>query len=226
MKHYSKEQAISVVVSCAERYRDELANKNLLFICQDKHRRTTAIEFSFNASNFLHLTGLKIKKIRRNATNPTDAMSAKEFYEKCLAHRLRISDFEFAKDGTTPLKLDILPTLISKNLSATMVGDYNSRTPRLVTEKLTGGTVACMGFVQTGPNHRYVPNTILKGDIREYIGNQARVIAVFRKPKDSKRYEEITYFAKKLDWDAITYPSEYAYLPKPVTENKKNKKDW
>lgn len=64
MKHYTKEQAISIVVSCAERYRDELANKNLLFICQDKHKRTTAIEFSFDASNFLHLTGLKIKKHR------------------------------------------------------------------------------------------------------------------------------------------------------------------
>lgn len=143
-------------------------------------------------------------------------MSAKEFYEKCLAHRLRTSDFEFSNDGTTPLKLDILPALISKNLSATMVGDYNSRNPKLVTDKLAGGTAACMGFVPTGSKQRYVPNTTLKVDIRDYIRNQARVIAIFRKPMDSERYEEATYFAKKVDWDAVTYPAEYAYLLKPA----------
>ncbi len=84
------------------------------------------------ATNFLHLTGLKVKKHKYNAdgienTNDSDdTISAKEFYEKCLAHRLSASDFEFARDGTTPLKLDVLPRLISKNLSATMIGDYNS----------------------------------------------------------------------------------------------------
>ena len=145
MGQYTKEQAIKIVVTCAEAYKENLASKNLLFICQDKHKRTSAIEFSFDASNFLHLTGLKIKKKKRGSEESDDAISAKEFYEKCIAHRLSVSDFEFAKDGTTPLKLDVLPKLISKNLSATMIGDYNSRNPKLVTDKLAGSTAACMG---------------------------------------------------------------------------------
>ena len=165
MGQYTKEQAIKIVVTCAEAYKENLANKNLLFICQDKHKRTSAIEFSFDASNFLHLTGLKIKKKKHGSEESDDAISAKEFYEKCIAHRLSVSDFEFAKDGTTPLKLDVLPKLISKNLSATMIGDYNSQNPKLVTDKLAGSTAACMGFVPTGPANRYVPNTILKVDI-------------------------------------------------------------
>ena len=66
MGQYTKESAISIVVSCAEQYRDQLANRNLLFICQDKHKKVSAIEFSFDASNFLHLTGLKVKKRKYN----------------------------------------------------------------------------------------------------------------------------------------------------------------
>ena len=215
MGQYTKAQAISIVVSCAEQYRDNLANKNLLFICQDKHKRISAIEFSFDSSNFLHLTGLKIKKKKYNSGNADDSISAKEFYEKCLAHRLSANDFEFAKDGTTPLKLDVLPKLVLKNLSATMIGDYNTRNPKLVTDKLAGNTVACMGFVPTGPANRYVPNTVLKVDIRDYISNQVRVIAVYRKPIAADQYSEATYFAKKVDWDTVTFPDQYTYLPKP-----------
>lgn len=215
MGQYTKEQAIKIVVTCAEAYKENLASKNLLFICQDKHKRTSAIEFSFDASNFLHLTGLKIKKKKHGSDESDDTISAKEFYEKCIAHRLSVSDFEFAKDGTTPLKLDVLPKLISKNLSATMIGDYNSRNPKLVTDKLAGSTAACMGFVPTGPTKRYVPNTVLKVDIRDYVSNQVRVIAVYRKPMDAERYEEATYFAKKVEWDAVAYPEQYSYLSKP-----------
>ena len=215
MGQYTKAQAISIVVACAEQYRENLANRNLLFICQDKHKRITAIEFSFDASNFLHLTGLKVKKHKYNGKDMDDAISAKDFYEKCLAHRLSVSDFEFAKDGTTQLKLEVLPRLISKNLSATMIGDYNSRNPKLVTDKMAGNTVACMGFVPTGPANRFVPNTVLKVDIRDYISNQVRVIAVYRKSMDDPKYEEATYYAKKVDWEAVTYPQPYEYLPKP-----------
>lgn len=215
MGQYTKAQATSIVVACAEQYRENLANKNLLFICQDKHKRITAIEFSFDASNFLHLTGLKVKKHKYKGHDTDDAISAKDFYEKCLAHRLSVNDFEFAKDGTTQLKLEVLPRLISKNLSATMIGDYNSRNPKLVTDKLAGSTAACMGFVTTGPAERYVPNTVLKIDIRDYISNQVRVLAVYRKSMDADLYEEATYYAKKIDWETIEYPEPYNYLPKP-----------
>lgn len=56
-----------------------------------------------------------------------------------------------------------------------------------------------MGFVTTGSKRRYVPNTILKLDMRDYVCNQVRVIAAYRKPMNSERYEKATYFAKKID---------------------------
>lgn len=93
-----------------------------------------------------------------------------------------------------------------------MIDDYNSQNQKLVTDKLTGNTAAYMGFVTTGSADRYVPNTVLKIDIRDYISNQVRVLAVYRKPMDTDRYEKATYFAKKIDWDAVTYSEQYSYL--------------
>lgn len=201
MGSYSKEQAISIVVGCAEKYRDNLMNRSLLIAHSDKHKNLECIELTFDASNFMHLTGLKLNGI-----------TADDFYDKCLSHRLSIDDFEFSNDGTTSLKLDVLPSVMTKKLSANMIGDYNSSNPKLYTEKLVGGEKACMGFVQSGARKRYVPNTLLKFDIRDISSNTRRIVAVFRKPRQQSNYEEITYRAKNFDWNAATLPGDYAYL--------------
>ncbi len=155
----TKAEAIKTVVKCAERFEAELNKKNLLLICTDKHRRVSSIELTFHSWNYLHLTGLK-----SNA-----ALTTQQFYERCLAHRLSPNDFEFSEDGTSKLKLDILPHVICKNLMANSIGDFNGKSPRLFPEKLAGGQKACIGFNIDGNSDEYVPNTLLKGDIRGYI---------------------------------------------------------
>jgi len=62
MRKYTKEEAIRIVVSCAEKYRAELLDRSLLFICVDKQRSITAVETAFFDRNYLHLTGLKLHK--------------------------------------------------------------------------------------------------------------------------------------------------------------------
>ena len=215
MGQYTKQDAIRIVNSCALKYKENLSGKNLLFLCQNKHGCAKLLEFSFDANNFLHLTGLKLKE--RKEVQP---ISARKFYDMCLNHKLSPSDFEFAKDGTTQLKLEILPSLISKNLSAKMIGDYNSMNPKLMTDKIAGNTTACMGFVGTEPSGRFVPNTVLKLDIRDCITNQLRVVAVYRKEQSEDEYAEVTYRAKKIEWDKIQYPEAYRYLASlnPVPE--------
>ncbi len=200
-----KEDAISIVTSCAEKYKNELVNRTLLFVCQDKHSRITLIEFTFDASNFMHLTGLKFSK-HDAEKSPTD------FFNKCVEHRLSKKDFDFAEDGTSQLKLSVLPMVINKSLSAKMIGDYNSYNPKLITDKLVGGEKACIGFVTTGNKKRYIPNTLLKGDIRNYVSKTARVIAIFRKYKSENLYTEITYKASKVDLKEINLPKDFAYL--------------
>lgn len=213
MGNITKEMAISIVVSCAKQYKENLAGKSLLFVCQDKDEKVSCMEFTFDASNFMHLTGLKpMGYIDDNSDETIKRIRAKDFYKKCLNHKLSVRDFEFSPDGTTPLKLEVLPSIINKNLSANMIGDYNSSNPKLYTQKLVGNVNACMGFVEDEHTFRYVPNTVLKIDMRDYVTNSARVLAVFRKMRDTDKYYECTYVAKGVSTKEIKYPSEYAYL--------------
>ncbi|MGN1193889.1 MAG: PBECR4 domain-containing protein [Acutalibacteraceae bacterium] len=211
MAHYTKEKAIAVVTSCAKKYKENLADKSLLFLCMDKHKNVSHIEFTFDASNFLHLTGLKMVTVRNDNGNDYK-LTATQFYNKCLDGKLSTKEFDFASDGTTALKLDVLPYVMDKRMSASMVGDYNSMNPRLYTEKLVGGVKACVGFVTADNSGRYVPNTVLKVDIRDYAENMVRVIAVFRKGKSQEYYSEMIYKVKNVDWKSIELPSELAYL--------------
>lgn len=210
---YTKKQAISVIVSCAKKYHDELENRSLLLVCQDKHKNIKYQEVSFYKRNFMHLTGVKVKKGKAD-----DEITASNFYEKCLSHSLSPSDFEVAPDGTTFMKLDVLPTLITKNISAQMIGDYNSPKPKLYTEKLAGNVKACMGFRTDDVTGNYIPDTVLNEDIRSHIVNPARVIAVFRTAPSENDFIEITYIAKGIDLAAIIFPEPYQYLKDLITQ--------
>ena len=221
MGKYTKQDAISIVTNCAQKYHTELDGKTLLFLCQNKHKQLSTFEFSFDGNNFLHLTGLKVSRrifttdVTANQQTSPDVISANEFYQKCLSKKLSPNDFEFADDGTTFLKLDVLPYIISKNLSANTVADYNSRQPKLHTEKLAGSMKACVGFVSDERTGHYVPNTVLKEDIRDISTNSVRVIAIYRKQRTDVRYSELTYKAKKVNWSTVNLPAELDYIVLP-----------
>ncbi len=213
---YNKDDAIKIVVNCAEKYRDELENRNLLFICIDKHKKTSYIEFAFHDYNFMHLTGLKsTHKVSQSGSDADDMLTASDFYRRCLNHKLSADDFDFAEDGTTPKKLDVLPIVICKNLSAKMVGNYKSIHPKLYTEKVAGGEKAYVGFVKDAVSNEYVPNTVVKEDIRNSVYDYVRVIAAYRKNQCETMYYERVYLAGKVDWSKIRYPDVFSYLPKP-----------
>lgn len=212
MGRYTKKDAIRIVTACAKQYKEQLVNRALLFICIDKHGKASAIEFTFDTSNFLHLTGLKLVKRKRHGSGDGASISASDFYEKCLNHKLQEDDFYFAKDGTTELKLDVLPSLLTKNLAAKMIGDFHSDKPKLLTEKLAGGRNACMGFIRNSTSDRFVPNTVIKDDLCRHTLRPLRVVACYRKNRCDAQYDELTYLAKGIDWEAVEYPAEYTYL--------------
>ena len=89
------------------------------------------------------------------------------FYERCTNQKLSLADFEFDEDKFAFLKLEALPIMVSKNLSAKMIGDYDTYNPKLKTDKLAGNVNAIMGFVEKdeAPNV-FIPNTVLKSDIK------------------------------------------------------------
>lgn len=204
---YTKKRILSIIINCAKEYKNELLNKNLLFVCMNKHKKIFKIEVSFKAENYLHLTGCKLR----------DDISAKDFFNRCINNRLKIDDFDVADDGTTQIKIEVLPFLIKKNLSANMLGDFSGSNIKLYTEKAIGNVKACVGFVKTN-NGTYVPNTVLNVDIRKYVRKPMRIIATYRKEKAQSRYSELVYKAKNVKWQEVNYPEEIKYLQNSIKE--------
>lgn len=185
-------------------------NRSLLFVTMDKHKCLDTVEVFFTKHNFLHLTGLKVDRSN---------ISAKRFFDMCINKKLSINDFNFADDGTTDLKLLVLPFLISKNLKADSIGEFNESGVDLYTEKLVGGVKGCIGVRADKLTGLLVPNTVLNKDIRECTKQpRARIIVTYRKNDSDKAYSEIVYTAKKIEWAKIQFPAMYSYLPKPMQD--------
>ena len=206
-----KKDALAIVFTAANQYQENLVDHSLLFLCMDKHKKTYCVEVTFDVSNFQHLTGLE--------TDP-DVISPAHFFQLCLDRRLREIDFELAKNGTAEWKLDVLPRITKRNLSAHMIGMYNQSQPLLSTERVAGSTNACMGFVRNEGVGRYVPNTVLKGDIRRLVYVPDRILVTYRKASRDSQYSEIVYATKKMDWSSVHLPMEYGDLPLPDGKNK------
>ena len=107
----TKKEALQIVFSCAASYKENLAGRSLLFVTTDKHKTVRCLEVSFDGSNFLHMTGFKLNK---------KEISANNFFSMCCDKRLSESDFEFAADGTTEMKMRVLP---SRNYTLTSSPD-------------------------------------------------------------------------------------------------------
>ena len=205
-KKFTKKEAVSIAISSARLYRDNLVGKRLLFLVTDKHRNVSSLEVGFDASNFQHLTGLK---------STTKAWSHLDFYNFCIDGRLRESHIEFADVGTTSQKLSVLPHAFrNANLSASMVGNYNNTHPLLYTEKLVGGIKWALGFRDVSGFGDYVPDTLLEGDIRENIRESYRIIATYLKEADEDVFTRLIYRAKKIDYERLTYPEDWGKRPR------------
>lgn len=200
MKTYTKEEAIKIIVSGALLYEENLSQKDILFIGL-KDGKTSFLEVTFAPYNFLHLTGVVLTK----------DIAALDFYNKCLDKKLSRLDFKFASDGTTQLKLEVLLSIMRKNLSANMYGDYSGGGINLYTEKVAGSCRGCIGFKQTA-NGKYIPNTLLNKDVRNTSINLHRIIATYQKNSTEQDYSTLVYKAKRLDFNTIQFPEGYEYL--------------
>ena len=184
-----KKEAIKIIVKCADIYQRLLLNKNVMFVYFNKQtNKYECFEAAFIAGNFCHMTGVICN----------EGLHANHFYQKCINHRLSIEDFEFRDDGTTEMKLSVLPDVIKIHITSRMTGDFTRTGIQLYTEKISGGINGCMGFVKD--KDYYAPNTVLKEDIRNITSSpQHRIVATFIKNIRDEKYTELSYLAKKLD---------------------------
>jgi hypothetical protein len=188
MAQINKTEALRIVFTSAALYEKNLSGNNVMFVTT-KDGQYDYVETLFQPHNFLHLSGLQ--------TN----LSKERFYDAALHQRLSPKDISFNKNGTTEIKLQILPQLMSIHTTARMVGDYDNALPLLVTNKIAGTVTMAMGFVKA--NDVYVPNTALKKDIREITSRAARnkIAMIFTKPRRDENYKRLTYIAKEVTID-------------------------
>lgn len=209
-----KRRAIQIMTKAAELYRDNLEDQKILFLYAVpsviKEQLGTegkvlssmrGFEVVFHRGNFLHLTGVKL-----NAHNTASAI---HFYQKCLDKRLSEEDFCFAKDGSTGQKLDILESMMLIKKSATMIGDFTNRGPKLFTEKVAGNVCGCIGFVKDRNTELNVPNTLLKKDIRDVTAQPIRKIyAVLSKGYTEDKYSVLVKSDKSIRIEEYHFPEE------------------
>ena len=205
-KTYTKKEAVSIAISASRLYKKNLVGKRLLFVMTDRHKNVFSLEVGFDASNFQHLTGLKLTNSK---------LSHKEFYNLCVDGRLSERDIIFADNGTTNQKLNVLPHVFQNaNLSASMMGNYNRSHPLLYTEKLIGGVKWALGFRDVTGNGAYVPDTLLEGDIRDQVYDTYRIVATYIKFQHDMLFEQLIYKAKKIEYDALRYPDDWGSRPR------------
>ncbi len=48
MGNHTKKEAIKIVTSCAKAYKENLAGKNLLFLCLDKNKKVYFVEVKYS----------------------------------------------------------------------------------------------------------------------------------------------------------------------------------
>lgn len=184
----TKENAVKIITSCAKEYQHNLENKNILFIFAT-HQKTDYFESSFLDSHFYHLTGVDM--------TPQNKISAAQFYQRSLKSLLHPHDIILKPDGTTVLKLTVLPQLMQIHKSAKMIGDYNFSKSFLFTDKIAGSISACLGFIRN--NNYYIPNTALKEDVRNLTNRpQQKIVAIFSKHRTETLYSTLCYLGKGI----------------------------
>ena len=105
---------------CGKEYKKRFANTRVLIIYRNReNNRIQSIEIVFRPSNFQHLTGL----ILLDASGNQKSNCSVEFYHKCTGNNLKTSEVKFKEDGTAPLKLDALPSLMDLTNITKIIGD-------------------------------------------------------------------------------------------------------
>ena len=184
----TKESVLGVLFFQAENYQKNLENKEMLFLFGNLQEDDMEyIEVKFTKEHFFHLTGVKLSK-------QSTIHNSFEFYDACINHRLKPSDIYINLDGTTEKKISVLPHLTSIYKNPNKIGLYNYQRQKLKTELLIGDQNYCVGFVQPDKDGCFIPNTLLKENIRKvvYSGSQ-RIMAVLSKNCKEPYYNELNY---------------------------------
>lgn len=193
----TKKECLKILFKAASLYKNNFLGNKYLVLFIDEHRKPEYIEIVFYKASFLHMTGLLFT---REGANPS------QFFDLCLKKRLRETDFEFDSTGFAELKLGVIEYLFAEDMSARTIGDYNYSQPVLQTDKLVGGTYACLGVLKSSKGY-YFPNTTRSGNIAELVTRKRPIVAIFKKPYSQTLYGTMVYKTKDKKYENFVIPN-------------------
>lgn len=198
---YSKNEIIKIVTTSAKKYKQNLLNKNIMFIYKENNK-ISHIETIFKDYNFLHLTGLKYTK------------GAKEFFRDCIEQKISTNNIEVKSEVFTKLKLEILENVMGISKFAKKIGTYNYNKIELKVEKIVGNMQCSIGFSNVTQNNKilkyYYPRTLLQENFKKNVIDENKIIAIFIKDINEKAYNKITFLSKKISIDEILQENDTA----------------
>lgn len=99
-----------------------------------------------------------------------------------------------------------------------MIGEFSENRVNLRTDKVVGGVNSYMGFMRIDGN--FIPNTIIKGNIKFDTYSTSRVLAILSKNLDEPQYNQIKYIAKGIDINRMleTLKSNIPINPKLIAK--------
>lgn len=200
----NKSEAISIISNCTVTYKKFLDGKQVVFVYRDENNHADFTELKFRSYNFLHFTGVTLRK----------GLTANDFYRYALNHRLSERDFSFKSKHTTELKLKVLDTIMNVDTKARMIGNYTGPHLELYTEKVTGTTTACLGLISKGDC--YIPNSVLSEDIRSIVPKPpGKIFAIFKKSIGNSLYTQLTYRSQNINITQKCLPKTLVDLIEP-----------
>ncbi len=187
---------IKTVIQVAQKYREKLENKNVLFIYLNRYNQEIKyIETKFLSRNFLHLTGLNFLNKYPNY-----------FYKLCINNKLKSENIQVSNKKVIQMKLEVLNNLIAIDKKSKIIGNFNNSKLKLNTEIIVGNINWCLGFVKE--DDYYVPNTLFKEDIRNVVESANRIICIMTKKIKDDKYVSIDYLAKDFEIEKIIFSKD------------------
>lgn len=195
-KSYSKNEIITRICESAKKYKENLLNRNLMFIFENKRtKKIMYMEAIFKSWNFLHLTGVDYNR------------GAREFFKASISKKLSIKDIKVKNKFFTQAKVEILENVMSINKNAKRIGDYNYNKLNIKIEKVIGNTHCCLGFSKLDSNSKelkyYYPKTLIQDNLKSNIIEDNKIITILSKNKNKDLYNEVTYFSNRVTLDIL-----------------------
>ena len=193
----TSDELLSILCKSAKLY-SEYADTTLLFIFREKKTDVyDYYEVRFGKNNFMHLAGIKSKK-----------MSANEFYEACMKGKITRDACNPRRDANTMYsKVAIMEQMLDlRHSKCYKIGEKNLVTRENGFEMATGNSNGVMGYDsrikikgtdKVDKTKAPLPTTLLNNSITDYCSRPQKIMFILQKSDEESTYNKLFYEIKK-----------------------------